>query len=127
MLKDDKKNQELSKDERILKEFKKLKTTFKNIEKDKLKIVEKLMERAAFMSITLSDLEIDMNENGVISKYQNGEFQSGTKKSPSVEIYNSMIKNYSLVIKQLSEYVPESSKSIAGNNLMVFANKKVTR
>ncbi len=56
-----------------------------------------------FMSITLADLQKKINEEGVVSEYQNGENQFGTKKSPEVEIYNIMIKNYMTAIKQLTD------------------------
>lgn len=95
------------KEKRINKEVVRLKGLFKNIEPDTLKTVDGLIKNAAFMTITLEDLQKQMNENGVISEYKNGENQYGTKKSPEVEIYNTMIKNYSSLIKQLTDLLPK--------------------
>lgn len=90
-------------------ELRKLKRIFKEIPENKKKVVEKLMENAAFMAEQLELLQEDIKEKGYISEYQNGENQWGTKKAPEVEIYIAMTKNYSSIIKQLLDLIPESS------------------
>ena len=109
------------KDKMIKKEFSKLKRIYKDIEKDKKDTVLSLMQNAAFMSITLTDLQETINREGVISEYQNGENQWGTKKSPEVETYNTMIKNYMNIIKQLTDLLPkpEAKKVDDGFDLFV--------
>lgn len=92
------------------KELNKLKRIFKDIEKNKKDIVEKLIQNAAFMAEELDLLQEQIKENGIISEYKNGENQWGTKKSPEVEVYNAMIKNYAAIIRQLSELLPDGSK-----------------
>jgi len=88
-------------------ELKKLKRTFTKLDSRVKKAVENLMHNAAFMSVTLQELQKQINKNGVISEYKNGENQFGTKKSPEVETYNTMIKNYSAIIKQLTDLLPK--------------------
>lgn len=97
---------DLEKNKRISKEKKKLTSTFSKLDPRAKKVLQSLIDNAAFMSITLQDLQETMNEKGVICEYQNGENQWGTKKSPEVEIYNTMIKNYASVIKQLADLLP---------------------
>lgn len=104
------KKQDLTKEERIKKEINRLKRLFKNMPKTTMDKVISLIENAAFMSITLEDLQESINKNGVTIEYQNGENQWGTKKSPEVEIYNTMIKNHMGIIKQLTELMPEPIK-----------------
>ena len=58
------------------------------------------------MSVTLEDLQEEINRGGTVSTYQNGENQWGSKKSPEIEIYNAMIKNHMSIIKQLTELLP---------------------
>lgn len=96
------------KEKLIRKEKTKLNKIFKNINKDRLKVVEKLIDSASFMSVTLQDLEKEINKNGTVSEYKNGENQYGTKKSPEVEVYNTMVKNYTSIIKQLLDQLPQS-------------------
>lgn len=97
----------MEKDKRINAEQKKLGRIFADIDEKRCGTVQRLIDNAAFMAVTLEDLQTQINENGVVSEYQNGENQWGTKKSPEVEIYNTMIKNYTAIIKQLTELLPE--------------------
>lgn len=80
---------------------KKIRESFKKAPKNVQILVSKLIESHYFMTITLEKLENDILANGYVSDYKNGENQFGTKKSPEIDIYNTMIKNYSAVTKQL--------------------------
>lgn len=99
--------QDKTKDERILAEIKKLNKIYLKIDEEVKKAVHSLIENAAFMTVTLEDLQESMMKNGVVSEYKNGENQYGTKKSPEVEIYNSMVKNHMSIIKQLTDLLPK--------------------
>ena len=68
------------------------------------------------MTVTLEDLQETINREGAVSEYQNGENQWGTKKSPEVEIYNTMIKNHMTIIKQLSDLLPKAPPKPDGND-----------
>lgn len=102
------KAKELTKEERIKKEFQGIRRNLSAMAPKVKKFNEPLMQRAAFMRITLEDLEETINREGPVSKYKNGENQWGTKKSPEVEVYNIMAKNYAAVIKQLLSSIPDS-------------------
>lgn len=120
------KKKQLEERERLIKKEKnKLLKIFKNVNKDRLSVVEKLIENAAFMSITLHDLEQKINKNGTISRYKNGENQFGTKKSPEVEVYNTMVKNYTSIIKNLADLLPpgEENPLKSGGELAEFILK----
>lgn len=92
---------------RVDKEKRKLRRQFSKIDAKTKKVVESLIENAAFMIVTLEDLQEEINRNGAVSFYQNGENQWGTKKSPEVEIYNTMIKNHMTIMKQLTDLLPK--------------------
>mgnify|MGYP001486926503 FL=1 len=79
---------------------------------DVKKATQSLIENAAFMVVTLEDLQETINREGVISEYQNGANQWGTKKSPEVEIYNTMIKNHMSIIKQLTDLLPKETEVV---------------
>lgn len=96
------------KDALIKKEMLKLRRIYKDLDKDKFTTVASLIDEAAFMSVTLKDLRQTINTQGSVSEYQNGENQWGTKKSPEVEIYTTMIKQYMAVIKQLTDILPKT-------------------
>lgn len=105
-----KKEAEETKLEKIKKELNKFKRIFKDLDENKKKLVSPLMEKAAFMSVTLDELQEAINDEGCVSEYKNGENQYGTKKSPEVEIYLNMSKNYAAIIKQLTELVPAAKR-----------------
>jgi uncharacterized protein YecA (UPF0149 family) len=105
------------------KEMKRIKRLLKAIDKETLATMQSLIKNAAFMSVTLDDLQDAMNKNGVISEYQNGENQWGTKKSPEVEIYNTMIKNHMAIMKQLIDLLPETSSTDKKDMLLEFLKK----
>lgn len=106
--------QELSKNEatqkKIKAEKKKLDRIFKDMETNKKASVKSLIENAAFMSVVLDELQEHITEHGATSEYQNGANQWGTKKSPEVEVYNSMIKNHMNVVRQLTDLLKEDGK-----------------
>jgi hypothetical protein len=86
----------------IKKEIARLGGIYKDMDPKKKKIVQKLIKSAAFMSVTLRELENKINNSGCVDVYQNGASQWGIKKSPEVEIYNTMSKNHAAVIAQLT-------------------------
>lgn len=101
---------ELTKEELISKEKRRLKGIFKNLDENKKKLVTPLIEKAAFMSIELDILQETIQQDGWTSEYKNGANQFGTKKSPDAETYIALSKNYAAIIKQLTDLVPAAEK-----------------
>ncbi len=110
----------IEKNKKIKKEINKIKKVFKEIPKNKKEIVQKLIENAAFMSITLDELKEDIKIYGVKETYVNGANQFGFKESIASKTYNTMIKNYSNVIKQLIDFLPKEEQKNAGEDLLKF-------
>lgn len=96
-------------DTRIKRERERLLEIFSELDEKRRNTAVSLIENAAFMTVTLEDLRKTISENGVVSEYQNGENQFGTKKSPEVEVYNTMIKNFTTIIKTLCDMLPEEN------------------
>ena len=115
---------ELTKEERIKKEQRRLARIFKDIPKERKDTVRSLIQNAAFMTVTLEDLQKVINRDGVVSEYQNGENQWGTKKSPEADVYISMTRNHLAVIKQLCDLLPagDSAKQTE-DELMAFIKR----
>lgn len=111
MAKDKRTKEDITKLNRIKLEKNKLSRQYLKLDPRTKKVAASLIENAAFMIVTLEDLQKTINENGVITEYQNGENQWGTKKSPEVEIYNTMIKNHMVIMKQLTDLLPEEDKT----------------
>ena len=100
----------IDKNKKITKETNKLKKLFKELPENKKKMAEKLIENASFMSITLDELKEDIKIYGVKETYVNGKEQFGFKESIESKTYNTMVKNYMNIIKQLNDMLPEDKK-----------------
>lgn len=101
-----------SKEKRVAKEQKRLLNLYKNIAKNKLELVSPLIQNAAFMAVTLEDLQSVINESGTCEEYIHGANQHGRKSSAEIQTYNSMMKNYQTCIMALDKMLPaEAAKS----------------
>lgn len=102
--------QEKTKEEMIKAERRKLAQIYKKLDKKMQKVVDSLVDEAAFVAVSLYELRQIIDEKGYTEEYQNGANQKGVKKCSEVEIYNTMLKSYSAIIKQLTELVPREVK-----------------
>ena len=99
------------KEKRIRKETKRLKDIFKDLEPNKLRAVDTLIARAAFITVSLQDLEAELNETGWTEVYTNGRNQEGVKKAAAAEAHISLTKNLNAIMKQLLDLVPPEQKA----------------
>ena len=103
---------ELSKDERIKKEEKRLKRIYKNIAKDNKAIIDGLIQRAAYMRVSLEDYEKDLDEKGYVELFtQSEKTEPYERERPVARLYNTMNKNYQSIIKQLADLIPKKENS----------------
>ena len=96
---------------RIKREKARLQEIFKDLESNKLQTCHALIDRAAFITVSLQDLEEMLNETGWVEPYQNGENQSGMKKAAAADVHISLTKNLNAIVKQLLDLVPPAQKS----------------
>lgn len=116
---------EIEKDLEIKKEIKKVNIIFKDLDRNVKKTIESLIQNAAYMAVTLRELQETLNQNGLTTEYQNGENQWGTKKSPEIEIYNTMVKNYISAMKSLNDFLPKDKiKNMDDDDFESFVNSK---
>lgn len=102
------KNKELTVEERIKKEHRRLTAVYKNIEPSKKAIATGLIGRAAFMRVQLEDLELDLLENGWTEPFSQGNQEPYDRARPTSQIYNSTNANYQKIIKQLDGMLPKT-------------------
>ena len=108
------------KKKQIKKQINKLTKIFKKIDVNIYNIAKNLIDEAAFMSVTLKENRKYIEEHGVKELYMNGKGQFGYKESVESKNYNTMIKNYTSVIKQLIDFLPKEEKKNAGEDLLKF-------
>ena len=101
-------NLDLSKDERIKKEISRLSRIFTKIDKKGKAVIDGLIKRAAYMRITLEDMEEDLDTNGFTEMFSQSEkLDPYERERPVARLYNSMNKNFQSIMKQLSDFLPK--------------------
>jgi hypothetical protein len=95
---------------RIKREKTRLTKIFKDLDENKKDTCRALIDRAAFITISLQDLEDQLNATGWVETYQNGENQYGMKKAAAADVHISLTKNLNAIMKQLLELVPVAQK-----------------
>ena len=101
---------ELTKEQKIKREITRLKRVFKDLDKNKLQTVESLIRNAAFMAVSLEELQEIINVESYTEEYQNGANQSGRKQSEAVKTHIAMTKNHAAIMKQLADLAPPVKK-----------------
>ena len=104
------KKHEKTKEQRIKQENTRLRGIYKELDENKKKIILPLIQKAAFMHVELEDLQEHIAEHGITEEYQNGENQHGRKRSPEADVYIALTKNYTAIIKQLTELAPAAKR-----------------
>lgn len=95
---------------RIKDERARLLELFKGLDENKLATCNALIDRAAFITVSLEDLEELLSGTGWVEPYQNGENQSGMKKAAAADVHISLTKNLNAIVKQLLDLVPPAQK-----------------
>lgn len=87
-------------------EAKTLRDQFKDISGNKRAIAFKLIDRVAFMAITLKILEENIKTKGPVVKMENGK-QKLVIENPAQKSYNTMINRYGTAIDKLTSMLPK--------------------
>lgn len=114
----------IDKEELIEQEVVKLTRVFKTLSTGTKNSITNLINEAAFMSVSLAELRAIINKKGYIEEYQNGENQKGIKKAAEVDIYNSLIKHYMAIMKQLLDLLPKTEAVVAENIIAQFSSRR---
>lgn len=91
------------------KEEKRLEKVFSELEDGRKAATQGLIQRAAFMRVSLVDLEADLQENGFTELFSQGDQEPYQRERPSARIYATMNSNYQKIIKQLTDLLPKEA------------------
>lgn len=113
------------KEGKVLAEIARLRDVFNDIPQDRKSLAEKAIQRAAWLVVSLEELEQCIDRAGFISEYQNGENQWGTKKNPDVETHNSMSQRFTQVMDYLYKMLPDKpAVCIPGSTIKDFIRNR---
>jgi len=91
--------------------FKEIKKDIEELPASKKEMAKALLNKAEFMEDELAKLQKVLKEKGWTESYQNGANQYGVKKSSEADAYNTLIKNYSTIIRQIDDLLPKGSQN----------------
>lgn len=114
--------QKLEKEKKIKSEINRLKKIYKDFPKDKVKVLEGLIQEAAFMKISLEEMREDLLTNGLTELFEQGS-QRFDRERPQVKIYTTFMQRYSGVMKQLIDLLPAEQKKEENDKLLEFLSK----
>lgn len=92
----------------IAEEKKKLMRLFSDISEEKREVAERLIDRIAFMTITLQILEDDIKNKGPTYLFEQGK-QRMYVENPSQKSYNTMINRYNAACNSLFSLLPKDT------------------
>lgn len=115
-------SEQLKKEKKIKQESNRIKKIFKDIPKDKVKVLEGLIQEASFMKISLEDLRDDLLKNGFTELFVQGD-QSYIIQRANSKVYTTLIQRYGTTMKQLIENLPIEEKKLESNKLAEFLQK----
>jgi len=106
---DDKKdNIDPQKSDKIKKERNRLRRQFSSIRPNKKRVVEGLIDRAAFLRVSLEELELDLNTNGYTEWFKQGNQDPYLRRRPQADLHISFTSNYQKAIKALTDLLPKN-------------------
>lgn len=99
---------EIEKEVRITAEYERLLAVFQKLDEQTRSTNDGLIRRAAFMRISLEDMESDIGKKGFVEKFQQStNVPAYERERPVSRLYNSMNKNYQSIMKQLYDLLPK--------------------
>jgi len=101
----------------------KIRDIFEDISDDKKRIADRLIERVAFMTITLKILEDDVKSKGPTYLFEQGS-QRMMVENPSQKSYNTMINRYTAACKELFNLLPKEIAVEQDDGFEAFIGKK---
>ena len=86
-------------------DIKDLRKVFEAINDEKSKLALSLLDKAEFLEETLQELKARVKLDGVVTEMCQGDYTI-ERENPALKSYNTTVKNYTSVIKQLNNMLP---------------------
>lgn len=117
--------EDMARDDKICSERDRLRKILEDVPSQQRELCERLIDRAAFMLVTLLEYEEIITREGIITEMSQGSYTI-QRENPAAKGYNTMIKNYQAVIKQLTDLLPDKKDAAveeAGERLKEFVRR----
>lgn len=101
----------MKQDELISKEIARYNHIFQFLQEDKKQVAQRLIERVAFMTVTLQILEDAIKTKGPVYLFKQGS-QQMIVENPAQKSYNAMINRYTSAYEKLFNLLPKEGLSV---------------
>lgn len=102
------------KDKLIKKETARLNRIFKHLPDDHKKAAIGLIERSAYLRISLEELERDLDLNGYVELFsQSDKLEPYERERPAARLYANLLSRYAAISKQLNNMLPDMPEAEA--------------
>ena len=108
---------------KITKEKTNLKKSFKSNFKEKQEIIDKLIDRAAFLLVMSQDMEQELMNIEKYTLTTINASQTFTKANPLLKDYRETVKSYQTVLKQLCDFTKDEKAINQKDELEDFLGK----
>lgn len=102
--------------------------TLEDIDEDRRLLAFELIDELKFIKETLIECKKLVKDQGTVELFTQGAY-SYNRETPAIKIYNSSVKNYCLLMKQLIDLFPKQEKKPLypdgvkpGDDLIAFLN-----
>jgi hypothetical protein len=95
------------KQSRIRTEKNRLTKIYRDLPEKKKAIAQGLIERAAYIRVSMQDLEEFLDENGYVEKFKQGAQDPYDRKRPQADLYVQFSTQYNKIIQQLDGMLPK--------------------
>ena len=100
-------------------DLEKLKSVFKKMKNSKSKLGLALIDEALFCGATLRELKLKVTMEGTTTEMCQGDY-SITRENPALRSYNTTVKNYQNLVKQISDLLNEIPPPEKKDELLEF-------
>lgn len=100
----------------------KLKEIFNKDNNAKNTLALSLLDKAEFMEDTLRKLQQKVKDDGVVTSMCQGSYDID-RENPALKSYNTTIKNYTSVIKQLNDMLPVENNNPKDDGFESFGDE----
>lgn len=107
----------------ISKEMKQLNKILKLIPKDRQPIAKNIYNELLFIQRTLNKLKEEVEEQGTTTLFKQGQ-QEFLRENPALKGYNTTLKNYSNLSKQLVDLLPPVKPVEEADPLIAFIKEQ---
>lgn len=96
----------MEKEKKIKAELAKLKKLFAGLPANQMTLCDGLLQNAAFMAVTLRELQQEVIEKGAVIECQSGNGFDTIKDNPAQKAYTTMVARYTQIITRLAAMMP---------------------